>query len=71
MIANNVKGGINEIINNNNGVMFNNTSEDLAKNIDTVLQYKYNKEDIRSDAIIRFNMDTIANKYTFFFKKLS
>ena len=70
MIANNSKGGINEIINSKNGVIFDNSPEDLAKKINIILQNKYNRESIRSDAIMRFDVDVIAKKYTYFFKEI-
>ena len=70
MIASNAKGGINEIINNKNGIIFNNSSEDLAKNIKELLEHSYDREIIRTDATIRFDIDIIANKYTYFFNKL-
>tara|TARA_B100000925_G_C21986538_1_gene464781 strand:- start:35 stop:1162 length:1128 start_codon:yes stop_codon:yes gene_type:complete len=70
MIANNSKGGINEIINSKNGVIFDNSSEDLAKKINTIMQNEYNRESIRSDAIMRFDISFIGKKYTYFFKEI-
>ena len=71
LVANNCKGGINEIINDTNGfVSHYNSVEDLAYKITLIRNKEYNNKSIKDDFISRFDISMISNKYYTFFKKI-
>ena len=64
VVANNCKGGINEIINVNNGITseFNNV-ESLSKSIEKCLSIKWNKFVIQNETIEKYSVEKIGYKY--------
>tara|TARA_B110000240_G_C13512229_1_gene460371 strand:- start:1079 stop:2224 length:1146 start_codon:yes stop_codon:yes gene_type:complete len=71
LVANNCKGGINEIINEKNGLISNyNSVEDLAYKISLIRNKEYESDIIKNDFITRFDISIISKKYYAFFKNL-
>lgn len=71
LVANNCKGGINEIINQKNGLISEyNSVEDLANNIKLIMNREYNSDIIRNDFVTRYDLSIISEKYYVFFKTL-
>jgi glycosyltransferase involved in cell wall biosynthesis len=71
LVANNCKGGINEIINEKNGLISNyNSVEDLAYKISLIRNKEYESDIIKNDFITRFDISIISKKYYTFFKNL-
>ncbi len=71
LIVNNCKGGINEIIHEKNGVIFETNSEDdLALKIRKVLKSQFDSSLIRQDIKNRFDMSQIGEKYDKFFNRV-
>jgi glycosyltransferase involved in cell wall biosynthesis len=60
LIANNCKGGVNEIINKKNGLISNyNSVEDLAYKISLIRNKEYKRDIIKNDFITRFDISII------------
>jgi glycosyltransferase involved in cell wall biosynthesis len=71
LVANNCKGGINEIINKKNGLISNyNSVGDLSNKIKIIMNSEYNGDIIKNDFITRFDLSIISEKYYTFFKKI-
>ena len=71
LVANNCKGGINEIINDTNGFVSQyNSVEDLANKISLIRNKEYKSDIIKNDFITRFDISIISKKYYTFFKEI-
>ena len=71
LLANNCKGGINEIINETNGFVSQyNSVEDLANKISLIRNKDYRSDIIKNDFITRFDLGIISKRYYTFFKKI-
>ena len=69
LVANNCKGGINEIINSENGFISEyNSAIDMAKKIQLCRQKQFNKIIIRNDFVLRYDIDVIGKKYAELFQ---
>lgn len=71
LIANNCKGGVNEIVHDGNGVIFEKDStDDLASKIRNVLTSQFEPQFIRSDIKKRFDLASIGKKYDAYFRRI-
>lgn len=67
MLVNDCKGGIREIVNSRNGVLFDGSPDDMVEKLDRVLSSEYDSQTIQDDISSKFNIDVIGRKYENYF----
>lgn len=67
MLVNDCKGGIREIVNSRNGLLFDGSPEDMVTKLNQILLSEFDPQTIRDDISEKFDMDVIGEKYENYF----